>query len=323
MNAQLKVSAALPRVRVPDAHWTAGWAGPRDADNYFFLFVIYFLYFRSVLLSIVYFISSCHLFLYNTIQTSMPLAGSEPAAPASDRLQILALASAATGIRTRNSSKRASPDLRLTPRGHGSRVPHCPGLNIVNVPTTLCWLLYFLRWFVLNVCESSSRANALQYGSRILLGLWWLFTAGTKICWCKSIHNTYTKSYVSFLHFNKHSLCRKDVWWALFEERQVQCERRVALGYGWLDRRQRIFSTLLAGSRKTKSHLFFYLFIRVYIYPYKLGNPLDVEQVIVRNTYTHRNKITAIKWLQWMLNYNSYRKRPYLKYLHFYTNRKL
>ena len=101
-----------------------------------FLFVIYFLYFRSVLLSIVYFISSCHLFLYNTIQTSMPPAGSEPAAPASDRPQILALASAATGIRTRNSSKRASPDLRLRPRGHGSRVPHCPGLNTGNVPTS-------------------------------------------------------------------------------------------------------------------------------------------------------------------------------------------
>ena len=38
--------------------------------------------------------------------------------------------------------------------------------------------------------------------------------------------------------------------------------------------------------------LFIYL-IHVHIYPYRLGNPLDVEQVIVRNAYTHKNKITT------------------------------
>jgi hypothetical protein len=42
--------------------------------------------------------------------------------------------------------------------------------------------------------------------------------------------------------------------------------------------------------------MFIYLFnIHVHVYSTKLGNPLDVEQVRVRNTYTHINDITAIK----------------------------
>jgi hypothetical protein len=39
---------------------------------------------------------------------------------------------------------------------------------------------------------------------------------------------------------------------------------------------------------------FIYL-IHVHIYPYRLGNPLDVEQVIARNAHAHKNKMTAIK----------------------------
>jgi hypothetical protein len=35
--------------------------------------------------------------------------------------------------------------------------------------------------------------------------------------------------------------------------------------------------------------------IPVHIYPTRLGNPLDVKKVIVRNAYTHKNKIIAIK----------------------------
>ena len=52
-----------------------------------------------------------------TTQISMPPAGSEPAIPASDRPQTFALARSATGIRTRNPSKRSASDPHLRPFG--------------------------------------------------------------------------------------------------------------------------------------------------------------------------------------------------------------
>jgi hypothetical protein len=53
-------------------------------------------------------------------------------------------------------------------------------------------------------------------------------------------------------------------------------------------------SSITKSGEFTNSHSFIH-FIHVHFYPTRFGNPLNVEQVRVRNAYTHINEITAIK----------------------------
>jgi hypothetical protein len=86
--------AALPQGTRPGTHCIEGWVDPRAgqvrknlAPTGIFLFVLS-LFSSLSFLSIVcfyIFLSSCHLFLYNTTQISMPPVGFEPATSASER----------------------------------------------------------------------------------------------------------------------------------------------------------------------------------------------------------------------------------------------
>ena len=70
---------------------------------------------------------------YCTTQTSMPPAGLEPATPATDWPQTLALDRSATGngwIRTRNYSNQSTADSRLRQLGHWDPQDSNPGTSI-------------------------------------------------------------------------------------------------------------------------------------------------------------------------------------------------
>jgi hypothetical protein len=75
----------------------------------FSLFVLYPYFFVVIVLAF----ASCPYCTTHTTQRSMPPAGFEPAIPASQRPQTYALDRAATGMRTRNPSKRPAVDTRL------------------------------------------------------------------------------------------------------------------------------------------------------------------------------------------------------------------
>jgi hypothetical protein len=105
---------------------------------FFFVLALYFCPYFFVLIVLAF--AFCPYSTSHTTQTSVPPAGSKPAIPASDRPQTFALAFSATGIRTRNPSKRSAADPHLSATGDGFSSAYWHVFQLYTLPPVVCWV---------------------------------------------------------------------------------------------------------------------------------------------------------------------------------------